>query len=445
MSPEDPIRPATPSGGHPLRVVAGLDNLEIITVLGPSGSGKSLIASSIAELITRAHDGPNVLLIDGDIYSRGLTVRAESVLGRLQCDYLHDSLMGRNENVSALKLTDSLFRRTPSHEANDGAIYFLPSAPPETLNPVGWIWKLSEDELNDRVAKVMAFAAERHSARCVVVDTVNIAEPVAAALAAASNILILVGNGEKGTAESHFKNLSSLWPDGCIIQPITVVNRVNAPGEDSLFADRCHLIPHLRLVSEQENDDPEAESIMDWIDFDRRLIFILSRSLGPKCRGLLPPWYACFPSVWRSLARVVQACQPTVLSLVRNEILTAAAIALPALTCVALASGPPGASQAGNMATERAAVGYLVGLAGMLVSSYYGASLMFQTPLFPAIIRSLKRGDVDWFLDRVRLTRKECDTCSPEKRFRLADKRLRRLCQAMDIVWRSVQKFPGLM
>jgi hypothetical protein len=411
--------------------------------VGPSGSGKSVIASSLAELITRAPDGPNVLLIDGDIYNRGLTVRAASLLGRPQCDYLQDGLMGGNENVSALELTDSLFRRTPSHQANDGAMYFLPAAPVEALNPFRWISNLSEDDLNNRVARVMASAARKHSATCIVVDTVAIAEPIAAALAAASDILILVGSGEKGAAESHFKSLSNLRPDESLLEPITVVNRVNTPGEDSLFADRCHLIPHLRL--EQEKEEPEAELIMDWIDFDRRLIFILSRSLPPKQRQLLPPWFACFPSVWRPLATVVQAYQPTVFSLIRNKILTAAAIALPALTCVALASGPMGVRKAVNIAAEGAAVGYLIGLAGMLVASYHGARLMLETPLFPGIIRSLKRGDVDWFLDRVRPTPKERRTCSPDKRSRLADKRLRRLCLAMEIVGRSVQRFPGLM
>lgn len=56
------------------------EEIPVIGVLGPSGEGKSLLAKKMAQIITRAETAPDVLLVDGDVYSRGPTAEMEEIV-----------------------------------------------------------------------------------------------------------------------------------------------------------------------------------------------------------------------------------------------------------------------------------------------------------------------------------------------------------------------------
>jgi len=76
----------------------------VFTVIGPGGTGKSTLAMRMAQMITRAEGGPNVLLVDADLFSRGITASLETRV-EVSCGSLHDALFGRQARVQPLDLS----------------------------------------------------------------------------------------------------------------------------------------------------------------------------------------------------------------------------------------------------------------------------------------------------------------------------------------------------
>lgn len=121
----------------------------LITVVGPSGVGKSLLARKIARIITRAEQSPKVLLVDADIFSRGLTARLENG-AELKCKYLHDAIVGGHTEMEPIELTEDILGLEEwASLPEEGRVFFLPSIREEARNPFVQIGQVEHSKLRD--------------------------------------------------------------------------------------------------------------------------------------------------------------------------------------------------------------------------------------------------------------------------------------------------------
>ena len=300
-------------------VVVGDRQIPVLVIAGPGGTGKSALAGTVAQLLTRAQQGPNVLLVDGDLQTRGLTARMEEeVLKReVRCKCLGDVLVGRNHKVEPLDLGDSPQAAEWNPLRGEGRVHLVPSAYPGA-QLYDTVHSLDVGKLAELVGNMLSYAAGRCNAKFVVADTPCVPDRCGAVLASFADLLLLVGNEAKTyeDVETHRRGLAIICPEVHRVQPEWLFNMISPPRD--AIPMRLHFIPGLRQLNA-----PDVLGLGDRFRFAVAVNALLGSTLRLKHAWLVPPWHAALPREWRE---GLQACSAHLGPL---PALTRAAIALP--------------------------------------------------------------------------------------------------------------------
>jgi MinD-like ATPase involved in chromosome partitioning or flagellar assembly len=416
----------------------------IITVVGPGGTGKSMLARRIAQMIARAESGPNVLLVDADLYNRGLTVQLENVK-ELKCGYLYDAIAGKNPVVNPVEITESLLQtdsKLPLPE--EGLIYFLPSIRKASKNPHFLVGKIDTTELKNLLVETMTATANRCNAQCIVIDTVSIPEPCAAVLTSISALMILVGNEDKGGfIDEYPRRLHELDSEVDHVPIQIVYNRINITASEHIITSiqtNFHFIPPLDGLLRIEGI-ANAETIRDGIDFDSHVVAIITHAFRQTYPHLIPFWCSPLPLEWRKLAKAITKLPHDRIShCFLQRIATGVAIGIPALTSMLLAISVWLALQTSSEAYPILPIlGVIIGFCFLAVSLFTIIRVIIDLKACHTVVSHLAKADLNWILRRLKPKPEQVHKLSPERKLKRADQQLISLYREFDTLRDCVQ------
>lgn len=277
----------------------------VIVLCGPSGVGKSLLALKIAQILLRGESAPNVLLIDGDMHSCGLTLEIEGV-ANIRCGHLHDVIVGHQPTVGPADLT-SIHPKPRKWDSlpGEGRLFFLPSRHREATAPWDDLGQMDRGLLQRLLHEAIGYAANRVAANCIVVDTTSIPEPCSAALISLSDLVFLVGSELKPRVviDRHRRELQTLGAPLKDWQVEIIYNQCDPIGDEPwLRPTDCFIIPRFGRVN-KDKPEMDAEALADAMELDRLLIAILTHVFRQRDLRFDFPWHACLPVEWREPAK----------------------------------------------------------------------------------------------------------------------------------------------
>lgn len=441
-----------------LNLAGGLMPLTI-GVVGPRGTGKSTLAKKIARMITRSEDSPNVLLVDADIFGRGLTalIEASGEIPHLHdCKHLHDVIVGKNTVMSPVELPESCIgpEEWPSLPT-DGHIFFVPSSRIGAVRVFRAVGDIEFSELKRLLVEATTSAASSGRTQAIVIDTAPIPEPCGAIFASMCDLIILIGDKDHGeeAIKEHRRKLEEILRElGAKLDgiPVEIVfnqmdaDLAKAPGGQSPI--KCHVIPAMSGLHDSGGDE-----IADSVDFERRVVGIVSPFLSRAHPGLVPSWCAPLPGEWRKVAmalgdspmgdrRLLQLF-PRIAPPFLKRAAFALAIGIPALTCLFLTSSIPNTNSASALSDSSLRyVGLAIGLCFLLLAVFHVVLICVECKTCLVAASRLAAKDLNWILSRLRLKPKHNYKSPPEKRRRLRGQKLNTLHRVFDTLGRSIQE-----
>src|ERR1044071_7304805 len=110
------------------RVTNNGRGIPVVAFFGTKGGvGKTTISKRFAELMTLADSAPNVLLVDGDVHHRGMTVEMKTQT-HVACKTVHDYIVSKNvDDVEAANVTAVI----PGSRPGSGSLFFVPASSPD--------------------------------------------------------------------------------------------------------------------------------------------------------------------------------------------------------------------------------------------------------------------------------------------------------------------------
>jgi hypothetical protein len=441
--------------GYLRRSYAGRTRPLVITIIGPHGTGKSTLARKAARIITRCNHGPNVLLVDGDIFGRGLTAQIEEVT-EVKCRHVYDAIVGEPTGAEPVELTESFLGREEWPSPEDGRVFFLPSIRKEARGPFIVVANKPSSEMQRVLKELITSAAYSCRAESIIIDTAPVAEPCAAALASMSDLIIAVGDKDHGedAIEDHVRRLTEFEPGVARVQRETVFNQI-----DLEFCDkpgtRYPMIPTLGGLQSAGDKaiagvdiEPKGgggEAIADNVDFEQRVLRVLSPCFSRKRPKLVPPWCAPLPREWRKLAVNIGESEHkraafwqlarTMFPIFARRGAVALGIGTPALACLYLTFSISKFDASLNATQRFIWLTFGFGFLAVAVLQLVRVISEFRNCL--AVASRLARKDLDWFVIRLRLKPRERGK-SFDKRWKLATRRVDKLQRVVDTLSRSI-------
>jgi cellulose biosynthesis protein BcsQ len=382
----------------------------LFAVVGPSGVGKTSLSLRIAQLITRAVFAPNVLLIDVDIYNRGLTAQLEQVpeiQNRCwQSVYLHDVIVGKN--ITKLKPLEisGLFPGEDRRLSQEGGLFLCPSIRKGAMNPFisSSNTEMSEvkmSEVKNLLHEAINSAAESCNAEAIVADTAPIAEPLGAVLASLADVIVLIGSPAKSApvTEEHLERLKEFETISHDIPVVRVSNQIPIGEKGSNRGkNNCLVISDLNFLKVCQHNE-SADSVADNIEFNKCIIDLLSRCFASLADGLTPPWFASLPSDWRTLIINFGESKHGITSYFRKRAVLELAIGIPSGSCLFLSvfvCESYGISNPVTLIFSVVGFCFLILSVGLLLRSF------IQGRVCHTISAHLQRKDIPWILSKLR-------------------------------------------
>jgi cellulose biosynthesis protein BcsQ len=205
------------------------------------GVGKSTLARKFAELATAAAGQgsarPNVLLVDLDVESHGLTYRLTQGL-HANIPTVHEMLAQRNVSiVQAMDVTTAVSLASGKQQQR-GHLYLVPSAPPDAKGIFDTLATINRQELLGLLKDLIQGLVNQYDISCVVLDCAPGAIPYSAAAAVLADVPLFVGRNEQPSYEGMRvipERFREWYPE---FQPASQKAIVNAVAVPDLFRVR---------------------------------------------------------------------------------------------------------------------------------------------------------------------------------------------------------------
>jgi len=281
------------------------------------GVGKTTLARKFAELITvapgTAGQQPNVLLVDLDIDSQGLTYRLHP-RAPLGLATVHQMIAQRNVvNATAVNVTAAV-SLTGGNPTKRGDLWLVPAAPPEARSLYKDIGSIPPEELLRLLRDMISALVMNHQIACVVIDCAPGPSPHTAAAATLADIPFLIGRNEE-TTFAQIRTLPERFRDWYEqFQPARQRVIINSVSVKEIYEDRARQFPvfdYIPLVSDVIHETeglPRTDSLRMLL-FEKYIVDIIKEVfVGAGRLHLIPEAPEVLGSEWMSMLTNLERC-----------------------------------------------------------------------------------------------------------------------------------------
>ncbi len=286
------------------RIMKNGVQIPVVAFFGTKGGvGKTTISRRFAEMITLADTGPNVLLVDGDVHHRGMTVEMKSHT-HVACNTVHDYIVSKNtDQVEAANISGVVKGAQP----NSGKLYFIPASSQDSDHIFEESAKIGAEPLLTILHEVVAKATIRYDCQCVVIDCGPIIDPYTAAASMLADRAFIIGQNEPisfSSLRTYPDRIKDFYSEFRTDKMKVIINKVRAfdtleqrkmQAQQEVFAT----IPFTMDIVDV-SEGLEASNQMQLMMFEDHIAQIIEKvfkgdhpKLVPKRQNLLPPdWNA---------------------------------------------------------------------------------------------------------------------------------------------------------
>lgn len=287
------------------RITKNGRRIPVVAFFGTKGGvGKTTISRRFAELVTMADSAPNVLLVDGDVYHRGMTVEMTSHTPA-SCKNVHDYIAAQNSGgVEAANMTGLIRGRND----NSGDLLFIPASSKDSREVFDKSAKIGSDKLLEVLHQVVASAVEKYDCRCVVVDCGPIIDPYTAASATLADRAFIIGQNEPisfSSLKTYPSQIKDFYPDFTTDKMKVIVNKVRGwemLEQRKLTEDIFHAIPFTMDIVDV-SEGLTAANEMQLMMFEDHIAQIVEKVFKGDHPELIPARQTLLPPQWNSLVQ----------------------------------------------------------------------------------------------------------------------------------------------
>jgi cellulose biosynthesis protein BcsQ len=283
----------------------------VVAFFGTKGGvGKTTIARRFAELVTLAKGSPNVLLIDGDVHHRGMTVDMTTNTPTA-CKTVHDYVVTQNwDQVEAVNCTGEI-RGAGEHS---GRLWFIPASEPNAPDVFAASASIGAAKLLETLHQVASRAVAKYECGCVVVDCGPIIDPYTAASAMLADRAFIIGQNEPisfSSLDTYPQKLREFYEDFRMGKMKVIINKVRGwqrLEDRRLSRDVFHAIPFTMEIVDLSEGLITAGQMQTMI-FEDHIAQIVEKVFKADHQELVPERKDLLPDDWKKLAERAQGVE----------------------------------------------------------------------------------------------------------------------------------------
>ena len=275
----------------------------VVAFFGTKGGvGKTTIARRFAELVTLAESAPNVLLVDGDVHHRGMTIEMTAQTPAT-CKTVHDYIASQNtSDVEAADMSGLVKGARPG----SGRLFFVPASSPESEQVFAKSAAIGAERMLDILQKVVASAVEQYDCRCVVIDCGPIIDPYTAGAAMLADRAFIIGQNEPisfAALKTYPRQMQDFYPTFSTAKMKIIINKVRGwerLEQRKLTEDIFAAIPFTMEIVDASEGIASAND-MKMMLFEDQIAQILEKVFQGDHPELIAPRQSLLPREWESL------------------------------------------------------------------------------------------------------------------------------------------------
>jgi cellulose biosynthesis protein BcsQ len=290
-----------------IRITNNGRQIPVVAFFGTKGGvGKTTISKRFAELMTLADSAPNVLLVDGDVHHRGMTVQVKTQT-HVACNTVHDYVVSKNvDNVEAANITAVVAGGRP----DSGSLFFVPASSPDSDHVFGESALIGAEKLLEILQQVIAKATQRYDCKCVVIDCGPIIDPYTAAAAMLADRAFIIGQNEPisfSSLKTYPSRIRDFYPEFRTDKMKIIINKVRGweqleqrklQGQEEILAS----IPFTMDIVDV-SEGLSATNDMQLMLFEDHIAKIIEKVFNSDYPELVPPGQSLLPREWGSLVQ----------------------------------------------------------------------------------------------------------------------------------------------
>lgn len=199
-------------------------NIPIIAFHGlHGGSGTTTIMEHFANLISQGKEKPNILMIDLDVFIRGLS---ENKMGRClvpwSCKTIHEYMSKQETTLQdVLDVTDKKFKE------KSGRVFLIPSTRSADTGVFLTMKSMQNSEILKIIYSLVISAINKYGISCVLIDCTSTINPYTSAGMYISNILFIISEVEV-VIQDHIQQIREFYPDFIPQNVKVILNKVKS-------------------------------------------------------------------------------------------------------------------------------------------------------------------------------------------------------------------------
>ncbi|MEW6606664.1 MAG: AAA family ATPase [bacterium] len=249
-------------------------NIPIIAFHGfHGGSGTTTIMEHFADLISQGKEKHNILMIDLDVFIRGLT---ENKMSRCivaePCKTIHEYMSKqKTELQSAVDVTNKKLKE------KSGRVFLIPSAISEDAGVFTTMKSIQQDKILKIICSLVTSAIDKYGISCVLLDCASAINPYTSTGIYISNIVFIIREVEV-VVQNRTQQIREFYPDFIPQNVKVILNKSENTKNVSAFAN----IP---LIIDLINKRGSSPSI-----FDKHIYNIIEKTFEEHYSNLVPDW-----------------------------------------------------------------------------------------------------------------------------------------------------------